>query len=230
MGLQVLHGAETIGNEVVVASGAIPTPFVLSSSGQPVATSRIYLASGTAEVRRGTAALRECVSAPAVTGNAVLRSVCSEHTQQACTQLRIPHPLDSTARHMQVNSSSSRETAHMRGTLTKQSKSRPAPSAAAPGQGRGRSRRRVTCLLSDHAAQGGATRAQRKRKRVYAEVCLWEGASDQGYWVSSICPAVQDLLCSALLGPIHCGDTDSVHVHGNSPRWGGCCRYGSHVL
>ncbi len=56
MDLQVLHGTETVQNEVAVASGAIPLPFVLGTSGQPVATSRIHLASGTAEVRRGTAA------------------------------------------------------------------------------------------------------------------------------------------------------------------------------
>ncbi len=56
MVLQVLHGMETVQNEVAVASGAIPSPFVLSSSGQPVATSRIHLASGTAEVRYKTAA------------------------------------------------------------------------------------------------------------------------------------------------------------------------------
>ena len=55
-GLQVLHGMEATGNEVAVASGAMPTPFVLSPTGQPVATSRIHLASGTAEVRRRMAA------------------------------------------------------------------------------------------------------------------------------------------------------------------------------
>ena len=228
MGLQVLHGAETIGNEVAVASGAIPTPFVLSSSGQPVATSRIYLASGTAEVRRGTAAIcvSECVSAPAMSSNSVLTSVCPEQTQQARTQLRTPHPLDSTAHHMQVNSSSSRETAHMRGTLTKPSKSRPAPSAAAPGQGRGRSRRRVACLLSDHAAQGDAKHMQRKRKRVYAEVCLWGGGVrpellGKPYLPCCAGPALLFAVSSHTLW-----HTDSVHMHGDSPRWGGCCLCG----
>ena len=50
------------------------------------------------------------------------------------------------------------------------------------------------CLLSECAVQGDAKRAQRKRKRVYAEVCLWDGASDQSYWVRPSCPAVPDLI------------------------------------
>ena len=156
-----------------------------------------------------------------MSGNAVLTPVCSEGTQQARTQVRTRHPLDSAARHMQITSSSSRETAHMRGTLTKPSKSRQAPSAAAPGRGRGRSRRRAACLLPGRAAQRGAQRAQRKRKRVYAKVCLWEGASDQSYWVSLACPAVQDLPGFGLCGPIHCGDADRVHVHSDSLHLGG---------
>lgn len=51
MALQVLHGMETVESGVAVASGAIPSALVLSSSGLPVATSRIHLASGAAEVR-----------------------------------------------------------------------------------------------------------------------------------------------------------------------------------
>ena len=82
----------------------------------------------------------------------------------------------------------------MRGTLTRPSKPRPAPSAAAPGQEAGRSGSRFACLLSECGVQGDARRAQRKRKRVYAEVCLWDGASDQSYWVGPHCPAVQNLI------------------------------------
>ena len=52
---QVLCGMGKVYNEVAVASGAMPGPFVLSSPGQPEAQSRVNLASGVAEVCLGTA-------------------------------------------------------------------------------------------------------------------------------------------------------------------------------
>ena len=52
---QVLCGMGKVHNEVAVASGAMPAPFVLSSPGQPEAQSRVNLASGVAEVCLGTA-------------------------------------------------------------------------------------------------------------------------------------------------------------------------------
>lgn len=48
--LQVLFGIETVQNEVALASGAIPSALVLSSSVHPVALTRISLASGLTEV------------------------------------------------------------------------------------------------------------------------------------------------------------------------------------
>lgn len=52
---QVLCGMGKVYNEIAVASGAMPAPFVLSSPGQPEAQSRVNLASGLAEVCLGTA-------------------------------------------------------------------------------------------------------------------------------------------------------------------------------
>ena len=56
--------------------------------------------------------------------------------------------------------------------------------------------------------QGAARRAQRKRKRVCAEVCLGAGASDQSYWVGPHCPALQRLFRCTTTVPyavaVHC--------------------------
>ncbi len=47
---QVLFSTETLENEVALCSAAIPAPLVLNSAGLAVATARIDLRSGTAEV------------------------------------------------------------------------------------------------------------------------------------------------------------------------------------
>jgi len=73
----------------------------------------------------------------------------------------------------------------MRGVLTKDTYSSSQAHSAAPLEKKGsRSGRLLACLVSKCAVQVDAKHAQRKRKRVCAEVCLREGSSDQSYWVS----------------------------------------------
>ena len=82
-----------------------------------------------------------------------------------------------------AGSSGPRPATHLRGVLTQsQSPSQgPAPAVLPEREESGSG---AACLVSDCALQVSTAQGEERGKAVCAEVCLWEGATDQSFWVS----------------------------------------------